>query len=76
MSGGISTERCRPSPATQSPMESIERRVAGEVKAMTRKEVIVKTIAGELTWIQAADIPGDHGPTPAAVEAALGAPRV
>ena len=49
MSGGISTERCRPLPATQSPMESIERRVAGEVKAMTRKEVIVKTIAGELT---------------------------
>ena len=32
-------------------MESIERRVAREVKAMTRKEVIVKTIAGELTWI-------------------------
>ena len=58
MSGGISTERCRPLPATQSPMESIERRVAGEVKAMTRKEVIVKTIAGELTWIQAADILG------------------
>ena len=25
---------------------------------MTRKEVIVKTIAGELTWIQAADILG------------------
>ena len=44
MSGGISTERCRPLPATQSPMESIEQRVAGEVKAMTRKEVIVKTI--------------------------------
>ena len=39
-------------------MESIERRVAGEVKAMSRKEVIVKTIAGELTWIQAADILG------------------
>ena len=39
-------------------MESIERRVAREVKAMTRKEVIVKTIAGELTWIQAADILG------------------
>ena len=39
-------------------MESIERRVAGEVKAMSRKEVIVKTVAGELTWIQAADILG------------------
>jgi len=33
-------------------------RVAWEARAMTRKEVIVKAIAGRLTWIQAADILG------------------
>ena len=57
-------------------MESIERRVAGEVKAMSRKEVIVKTVAGELDVDSGGRHPGDLGPTPAAVEAALGAPRV
>ena len=30
------------------------RRVAWEVRAMTRKEVIVRAIAGRLTWLQAA----------------------
>jgi hypothetical protein len=39
-------------------METITRRVAREVKAVTRKEVIVRAIAKELTWIQAADICG------------------
>jgi len=37
-------------------MEMIERQVAREVRAMTRKEIIVRAIAGELTWIQAAEI--------------------
>jgi hypothetical protein len=36
----------------------MERRMRQEVKAMTRKEVIVRAIAKELTWIQAADICG------------------
>jgi transposase len=36
----------------------IERRVAREVRAMTRNEVIVKAIAGELKWYQAARICG------------------
>ena len=36
----------------------MERRIRQEVKAMTRKEVIVRAIAKELTWIQAADICG------------------
>jgi len=29
-----------------------------EIRAMTRKQIIVKAIAGELTWIRAADILG------------------
>ena len=36
----------------------MERRIRQEVKAMTRKEVIVRAIAKELTWIQAAEICG------------------
>jgi transposase len=36
----------------------IERRVAREARAMTRNEVIVKAIAGELKWYQAAMICG------------------
>ena len=36
----------------------IARRVAREAKAVTRKEVIVRAIAKELTWIQAAEICG------------------
>jgi transposase len=39
-------------------MHDVERRVAREVRTMTRKEVIVKAIAGDLTWIQAAAILG------------------
>lgn len=36
----------------------IERRVAREVRAMTRNEVIVRAIAGDLKWCQAAQICG------------------
>jgi transposase len=39
-------------------MKSIERRVAQEAKAVTRKEVILKAIEGKLSWLQAADILG------------------
>jgi len=39
-------------------MHDVERQVAREVRTMTRKEVIVKAIAGDLTWIQAAAILG------------------
>ncbi len=39
-------------------MREIERQVAREARAMTRKEVIVRAIAGRLTWIQAAEICG------------------
>jgi transposase len=39
-------------------MESIERRVWREARAMTRREVITKAIAGQLSWVQAADIAG------------------
>src|SRR5260370_7774626 len=37
-------------------MGNIERRVAREVKAMTRREVITKAIDGQLSWVAAADI--------------------
>jgi len=39
-------------------MDDVARRVARETKAMTRKEVIVKAMAGRLSWIAAADILG------------------
>jgi transposase len=39
-------------------MRAIEREVARRVKAMTRNEVMMRAIAGKLTWIQAADICG------------------
>jgi transposase len=39
-------------------MDAIARRVAREAKRMTRKEVMVRAIAKELTWIQAAEICG------------------
>jgi hypothetical protein len=39
-------------------MISLERAVAREVKAMTRREVIMRAIAREITWVQAADICG------------------
>ena len=35
-------------------MENIERRVRREVRAMTRREVITKVLARQLTWVQAA----------------------
>jgi len=37
-------------------MENIERRVRREVRAMTRREVITKVLARQLTWIQAAQV--------------------
>src|SRR5579884_791293 len=39
-------------------MQDVGRQVAREIRAMTRKEVIVKAIDGQLTWLQAADILG------------------
>src|SRR5262245_33287787 len=39
-------------------MGPIEREVARKAKAMTRKEVIVRAIARQITWIQAAQICG------------------
>ena len=39
-------------------MDAIARWVAREAKAVTRKEVMVRAIAKELTWIQAAEICG------------------
>ena len=39
-------------------MESIERRVQREARAMTRREVITKAIAGELSWVDAAAVLG------------------
>jgi transposase len=39
-------------------MEDIERRVAREVRAMTRREVMVKAIDKQITWIAAAAIIG------------------
>ena len=37
-------------------MQDMGRQVAKEIRAMTRRDVIVKAIDGQLTWIQAADI--------------------
>ena len=39
-------------------MEKIERRVAREAKKMTKRQVMMKAINGEVTWLQAADILG------------------
>ncbi len=39
-------------------MEDIERRMARAVRAMTRREVIIKAIDGQLSWVAAADIIG------------------
>ena len=39
-------------------MENIERRVRREVRAMTRREVMTKAIARQLTWMQAAQVLG------------------
>lgn len=37
-------------------METIERRVAREARVMTKQQVMLKAINGEITWIQAAEI--------------------
>jgi hypothetical protein len=37
-------------------MTRVERSVAREAKAMTRQEVIMKAVEGQITWIQVADI--------------------
>ena len=39
-------------------MQNIERRVRREVGVMTRREVITKALARQLTWIQAAQVLG------------------
>jgi transposase len=39
-------------------MEQIEWRVQREARAMTRREVVTKAIAGELSWVQAAQVLG------------------
>jgi transposase len=39
-------------------MQNIERRVWREARAMTRREVITKAIARQLSWVQAAEIVG------------------
>ena len=39
-------------------MENIEGRVRREVRAMTRREVMTKAIARQLTWMQAAQVLG------------------
>ena len=39
-------------------MENIEGRVRREARAMTRREVITKAIAKQLSWVQAAEIIG------------------
>src|ERR1700730_6519922 len=39
-------------------MQNIERRVRREARAMTRREVITKAIAKQLSWVQAAEIVG------------------
>jgi len=39
-------------------MRSVERRVAREAKATTRAQILMKAIAREISWVQAADILG------------------
>ena len=39
-------------------MENMGRRVRREVRAMTRREVIMKVLARQLTWLQAAQVLG------------------
>jgi hypothetical protein len=39
-------------------MGNIERRVVREAKEMTKRQVMMKAISGEITWLQAADILG------------------
>lgn len=42
-------------------MTHVERRIAQEMKAMTRAEVLLKAMDGRITWLQAADILGVTG---------------
>jgi hypothetical protein len=37
-------------------MDAIERRVAREARVMTKPQVMLKAINGEITWIHAAEI--------------------
>jgi len=39
-------------------MENVERRVRREARAMTRREVLTKAIARQLSWVQAAEVLG------------------
>src|SRR5229473_4043049 len=39
-------------------MENIERRIRRAARAMTRREVIIKAIARQLSWVQAAEVLG------------------
>ena len=39
-------------------MKTIEWRVAREARVMTKQQVMLKAINGEITWIQAAEILG------------------
>ena len=39
-------------------MHDIERQVWREARAMTRREVIIKAITKQLSWVQAAEILG------------------
>jgi transposase len=39
-------------------MDEIERRVWREARAMTRREVMTKALAGQISWVQAADSAG------------------
>jgi hypothetical protein len=39
-------------------MQNIERRVWREARVMTRREVITKAIAKQLSWVQASEILG------------------
>jgi hypothetical protein len=39
-------------------MDTIERRVAREARVMTKQQVMLKAINGDITWIQAAEILG------------------
>jgi hypothetical protein len=47
-------------------MQNIERRVWREARAMTRREVITKAIARQLSWVQAARHPGGYAASDAA----------
>jgi hypothetical protein len=56
-------------------MGNIERQVARQVKAMTRREIITKAIDGQLSCMALADILAVHAKTHAADPARVGAAR-